>query len=65
MPHLVESEACRPAALNLRSALNAYAVQGDGELDRDFKVEYAVTTGVEWVESELPQLFPALAVKYR
>jgi hypothetical protein len=47
------------------AALKAYAAKGAGELERDFKVEYAVTIGVEWVESELPQLFPALAAKYR
>jgi hypothetical protein len=46
------------------AALKAYAAKGAGELDRDFKVEYAVTSGDEWTESELPQLFPALAAKY-
>jgi len=46
------------------AALKAYAAKGVGELERDFKVEYAVTTGREWDEPELPQLFPALAAKY-
>ncbi|MQA40364.1 DUF4240 domain-containing protein [Rugamonas aquatica] len=46
------------------AALKAYAAKGAGELERDFKVEYAVTAGHEWLESELPQLFPALAAKY-
>ena len=46
------------------AALKAYAAKGAGELERDFKVEYAVTTGRKWDESELPQLFPALGAKY-
>ena len=46
------------------AALKAYAAKGAGELERDFKVEYAVTAGVEWTESELPRLLPALAAKY-
>jgi hypothetical protein len=46
------------------AALKAYAAKGAGELERDFKVEYAVTEGSEWAESDLPQLFPALAAKY-
>ena len=46
------------------AALRAYAALGAGELERDFSVEYAVTTGDEWVESELPALFPKLAAKY-
>lgn len=46
------------------AALKAYAAKGAGELERDFKVEYAVTAGSEWAESDLPQLFPALAAKY-
>lgn len=46
------------------AALKAYAANGAGELERDFSVEYAVTKGREWEESELPQLFPALAAKY-
>jgi hypothetical protein len=46
------------------AALKAYAAKGAGELERDFKVEYAVTTGNEWTESELPELHPALAAKY-
>jgi hypothetical protein len=46
------------------AALKAYAAKGAGELERDFSVEYAVTKGREWDESELPQLFPTLAAKY-
>lgn len=46
------------------AALKAYAAQGAGELERDFKVEYAVTAGEEWDESDLPRLLPALAAKY-
>jgi hypothetical protein len=46
------------------AALKAYAAKGAGELERDFKVEYAVTAGTEWEESDLPGLFPALAAKY-
>ncbi|WP_199538456.1 MULTISPECIES: DUF4240 domain-containing protein [unclassified Duganella] len=46
------------------AALKAYAAKGAGELERDFKVEYAVTEGIEWQEADLPQLFPALAAKY-
>ena len=46
------------------AALQAYAAKKAGELERDFKVEYAVTAGVEWTESDLPRLFPALAAKY-
>ncbi|NGZ86388.1 DUF4240 domain-containing protein [Duganella sp. SAP-35] len=46
------------------AALKAYAAKGAGELDRDFKVEYAVTAGEEWEESDLPTLFPALSAKY-
>nr|WP_315212142.1 hypothetical protein [uncultured Duganella sp.] len=45
-------------------ALKAYAAKGAGELQRDFKVEYAVTAGEEWDESDLPRLLPALAAKY-
>ncbi len=46
------------------AALKAYAVKGAGELERDFKVEYAVTMGEEWDESDLPRLLPGLAAKY-
>jgi hypothetical protein len=46
------------------AAFKAYAAKGAGELDRDFKVEYAVTSGDEWAESDLPRLLPALATKY-
>ena len=46
------------------AALKAYAAKGAGELERDFKVEYAVTAGDEWVESDLSRLLPALAAKY-
>ena len=46
------------------AALKAYAAKGAGELERDFKVEYAVTAGEEWAESDLPRLLPALAAKY-
>lgn len=46
------------------AALKAYAAKGAGELERDFKVEYAVTAGEEWDESDLPRLLPALAAKY-
>lgn len=46
------------------AALKAYAAKGAGELQRDFKVEYAVTAGEEWDESDLPRLLPALAAKY-
>jgi len=46
------------------AALKAYAAKGAGELERDFSVEFSVTKGREWEESELPQLFPALAAKY-
>ena len=46
------------------AALKAYAAKGAGELERDFKVEYAVTMGEEWDESDLPGLLPALAAKY-
>lgn len=46
------------------AALKAFAAKGAGELERDFKVEYAVTAGVEWTESDLPRLLPALAAKY-
>lgn len=46
------------------AAFKAYAAKGAGELERDFKVEYAVTAGDEWDESDLPRLLPALAAKY-
>lgn len=46
------------------AALRAYAANGAGELDRDFKVEFAVPAGKEWIESELPMLLPILAAKY-
>lgn len=46
------------------AALKAFSATGAGELERDFSVEYAVTKGREWDESELPELFPVLAVKY-
>lgn len=46
------------------AALKAYAAKGAGELERDFKVEYAVTAGSEWDEADLPGLLPALAAKY-
>jgi hypothetical protein len=46
------------------AALRAFSAKGVGELERDFSVEYAVTKGREWAESELPGLFPRLAEKY-
>lgn len=46
------------------AALKAYAAKGAGELERDFSVEYAVTSGDEWIESDLPRLLPKLAAKY-
>lgn len=46
------------------AALRAYAAKGAGELDRDFKVEYAVPAGKEWVESDLPKMLPFLAARY-
>ena len=46
------------------AALKAFAAKGPGELERDFKVEFAVTAGDEWGESDLPRLLPALAAKY-
>ena len=46
------------------AALHAYEALGAGELERDFSVEFAVTAGEEWDESELPELLPKLAAKY-
>ena len=46
------------------AALKAYAAKGAGELERDFTVEFAVTTGDEWLESDLPDMFPNLVAKY-
>ncbi|NVD97580.1 DUF4240 domain-containing protein [Massilia sp. BJB1822] len=46
------------------AALKAYAAKGAGELDRDFKVEFAAPAGEEWVEADLPKLLPMLAAKY-
>ena len=46
------------------SALHAFALFGAGELERDFSLEIAVPTGVEWKEDDLPKLFPTLAAKY-
>lgn len=46
------------------SALHAFSLFGAGELERDFSLEIAVPTGVEWKEDDLPKLFPMLAAKY-
>lgn len=46
------------------AALKAYAAQGAGELERDFRVEYSVTQGVELTRADLPQVLPALHAKY-
>jgi hypothetical protein len=46
------------------AALRAFSAKGAGELERDFRVEYAVTKGREWDASELPELFPVLTAKY-
>jgi hypothetical protein len=46
------------------AALKAYAAKGMGELERDFKVEYAVTTGEEFTVRDLPTRLPALSAKY-
>lgn len=46
------------------AAVKAYKAKGSGELVRDFSVEFSVTKGREWENSELPELFPALAAKY-
>jgi len=46
------------------AATKVFAKKGGGELDRDFHVELAQTQGKEWKESDLPKLFPKLALKY-
>ena len=46
------------------AALKAYAAQGAGELERDFRVEYSVTQGVELTRADLPKVLPALHAKY-
>lgn len=46
------------------AASKVFARKGGGELERDFKVETAVTVGKQWEESELPAMFPKLAAKF-
>ncbi|MBV7534239.1 DUF4240 domain-containing protein [Duganella sp. sic0402] len=47
------------------AALKAYAAKGAGELERDFNIEFAVTSGDEVSSADLPKRLPALFAKYR
>nr|WP_315250582.1 DUF4240 domain-containing protein [uncultured Duganella sp.] len=47
------------------AALKAYREKGAGELERDFAVEFAVTSGEEWMDEDLPTTLPLLTEKYR
>lgn len=47
------------------AALKAYSEKGAGELERDFAVEVAVTSGEEWIDEDLPTTLPLLTAKYR
>jgi hypothetical protein len=47
------------------AALKAYAAKGAGELERDFTIEFAVTSGDEITSADLPKRLPALFAKYR
>lgn len=46
------------------AAVKAYEMKGGGEMERSLEVELASPEGEEWEESDLPRLFPKLAVKY-
>jgi hypothetical protein len=46
-------------------ALQAYEAKTGGELARDFSTEIAAPTGTQWVEDDLPALFPRLAALYQ